>query len=168
MTVIDVDSPDSLLFRGQRYPCVLGRGGIVVQKCEGDGGTPIGDFPLRRILFRADRLPEPGSRLSVGPLGPADGWCDAPGDPAYNRPVQLPYQASAETLWRADHLYDLIVVLGYNDQPVVPDRGSAIFMHVARDDFGPTEGCVALKLEDLSEILSDCGSETRLRVKMPT
>ena len=90
----------------------------------------------------------------------ADGWCDDPGDAAYNRPVALPYKARAERLWREDGLYDLVVLLGYNDDPVVPGKGSAIFLHIARDDYGPTEGCVALSRADLLEVLktADAGS----------
>ena len=83
-----------------------------------------------------------------------DGWCDAPGDPAYNRPVKLPYSASAERLWREDHLYDIIVVLGFNDDPVVAGKGSAIFLHLAKADYAPTAGCVALALDDMLAALA--------------
>ncbi|WP_211488879.1 L,D-transpeptidase family protein, partial [Escherichia coli] len=79
-------------------------------------------------------------------------WCDAPDDPNYNRPVKHPYRASAEKMWREDHLYDLVVILGQNDDPVVPGAGSAIFFHLAKEletGFRPTEGCVALRLPDM-------------------
>jgi L,D-peptidoglycan transpeptidase YkuD (ErfK/YbiS/YcfS/YnhG family) len=125
------------------------------EKQEGDGATPAGDFVMRQVLYRPDRLAEPATRLPVQALEPDDGWCDAPDDPAYNRPVLLPYRASAETLWREDGIYDLIVVLGHNDDPVVPGRGSAIFLHLAREDFGPTAGCVALSCDDLLKILAE-------------
>ncbi|HEX7760428.1 MAG TPA: L,D-transpeptidase family protein, partial [Caulobacteraceae bacterium] len=88
------------------------------------------------------------------PIAPSDGWCDAPADPAYNRPVTLPYPASAEHLWREDHVYDLIVVLGHNDDPPVAGMGSAIFLHLARPDYAPTEGCVALSRPDLERVLA--------------
>lgn len=131
--------------------CALGRAGVcpATDKREGDGGTPAGVWPVRRVLWRPDKLAAPSSRLPGRPLEPDDGWCDAPLDPAYNRPVRLPYAATAERMWREDGIYDLVVVLGYNDAPVVPGAGSAIFMHVARPDYGPTEGCIALALEDL-------------------
>lgn len=97
-------------------------------------------------------------------LEPDDGWCDAPGDLAYNRPVRLPYGASAEALWRDDRLYDLLVVLGYNDDPVVAGAGSAIFLHLARPDFGPTQGCVALGAADLLHVLELARPGDSLRV----
>lgn len=137
------------------FPCALGRAGIVpaAQKREGDGGTPDGRLKLRRLLWRADRLPRPTAAVPAEPIGPDDGWCDAPDDAAYNRPVRLPYAASHERLWREDALYDIVGVLGWNDDPPVPGRGSAIFLHLARPDLGPTEGCIALSLPDLRLVL---------------
>jgi L,D-peptidoglycan transpeptidase YkuD (ErfK/YbiS/YcfS/YnhG family) len=136
------------------YRAAVGVGGIGVKRAEGDAITPVGTFALRRLLFRADRIRLPLTRLSASALAPDDGWCDAPGDVAYNQPVKLPYRASAEALWRADHLYDLIVVLGFNDDPVVTGAGSAIFLHVAQADYRPTEGCIALAKDDLLAVLS--------------
>ena len=98
-------------------------------------------------------------------LRPEDGWCDDPDDAAYNRPVRLPYAASHERLWRDDGIYDVIVVLGHNDDPPVPGRGSAIFLHVARPDYGPTAGCVALALADLLTVLREADPEARVRVE---
>ena len=91
-------------------------------------------------------------------IRPRDGWCDAPADRNYNRPVRHPYPASAERLWRADGLYDVVVVLGYNDRPRVRGRGSAIFMHVARPGYAPTEGCIALARPHLLRVLDAAGS----------
>lgn len=139
------------------FPCALGRAGIVAAKREGDGGTPAGQFPLRRLLYRADRIARIETRLPVLHIEPDDGWCDDPADSAYNRPVGLPYAASHERLWRADHLYDLVLVIGHNDDPVVPGAGSAIFLHLARADWGPTEGCVAFARDDLIAILAALG-----------
>ena len=154
---------------GQRsYRCALGGGGILAEKREGDEGTPVGAFPLRRLLYRPDRLIRPRTRLPIAPIRADDGWCDAPDDPDYNRPVCLPHGASAEAMYRPDRLYDLVVVLGHNDDPVVPGLGSAIFLHVARPDFGPTAGCVALAAEDLLEVLAEVGPEGSLRVVDPT
>jgi L,D-peptidoglycan transpeptidase YkuD (ErfK/YbiS/YcfS/YnhG family) len=138
------------------FRCALGKGGLkpADQKCEGDGASPIGIWPLRRVLYRADRVGAPQTALPVQALGPDDGWCDAVGDRLYNQPVQHPYHASAEHLWRDDHVYDLIVVLGHNDGPVVDGAGSAIFMHVAKPDYTPTEGCVALAYDDLVQVLA--------------
>jgi len=139
------------------YRCALGPAGIVRRKREGDGGTPAGVFPLRRVLFRPDRESPPETGLPCAPIAEDDGWCDAPDDPKYNRPVKLPYGASAERLWRDDAVYDLIVVLGHNDDPPIPGAGSAVFLHIARADYRPTEGCVALARDDLRAVLGFCG-----------
>ena len=154
---------------GRRWRCALGRGGIRRDKREGDGATPVGSFALRRLLYRRDRLGEaPATALPAAAMARDDGWCDDPADTAYNRQVTLPFTASHEKLWRDDGLYDVVVVLGHNDEPPVPGLGSAIFLHVARPDYGPTEGCVALALEDLLELLARCGPETMLTVPGPS
>jgi L,D-peptidoglycan transpeptidase YkuD (ErfK/YbiS/YcfS/YnhG family) len=144
--------------------CALGRAGIGAQKREGDGATPIGAFVLRRVFYRADRMPPPQTVLPCQGITPSDGWCDAPNDPAYNRLVALPYPASTETLWRDDHLYDLLVVLGHNDNPVVPGQGSAIFLHLASPDYAPTAGCVALGRDDLLAVLREADAGSRVIV----
>lgn len=143
----------------------VGRGGLVLDKREGDGGTPIGSWPLREVFYRPDRMAMPVTRLPLRPLAPYDGWCDAPGDARYNKPVRLPYPASAEKLWRGDHLYDLIVVVGYNDAPVVPGKGSAIFLHCARADYTPTAGCVAFARRHLLSILRKVDTRSQLIVQ---
>jgi L,D-peptidoglycan transpeptidase YkuD (ErfK/YbiS/YcfS/YnhG family) len=132
-----------------RFRCALGKGGLSRDKREGDGATPVGAWPMRRLLYRADRISAPATRLPSAAIGREDGWCDDPADPAYNRPVRRPHAARHERLWREDALYDLLVVLGHNDDPVVAGAGSAIFLHVARPDYAPTEGCVALAHADL-------------------
>lgn len=135
--------------------CALGKGGVVEAhaKTEGDGATPLGRWPLRRVLYRADRLDAPDTALPLRPLRPDDGWCDAPEDAAYNRPVRLPYPARAETLTREDGLYDIIVVLAHNDSPPEPDKGSAIFFHLEKQNYRPTLGCVAISREDMRAVL---------------
>jgi L,D-peptidoglycan transpeptidase YkuD (ErfK/YbiS/YcfS/YnhG family) len=160
-------SADGILsWPGGRARAALGRAGLRASaaKREGDGATPIGAWPLRLVLWRADRLAAPATRLAVQPIAPDDGWCDAPADPLYNRRVLLPYPASAEHLWREDRLYDLIVVLGYNDAPIKPGAGSAVFLHLAAPDYQPTQGCVAAALPDLARMLAGAGPEDRLIV----
>jgi L,D-peptidoglycan transpeptidase YkuD (ErfK/YbiS/YcfS/YnhG family) len=141
---------------GYRTRAALGKGGLLpaADKREGDGASPIGAWPIRRVLYRPDKGPAPKTALPVEAIHREDGWCDAPLDPAYNRPVALPYPASAERLWRDDDVYDLVVVLGHNDDPVIPSAGSAIFLHLARPDYSPTEGCVALARADLEALLA--------------
>ena len=134
--------------------CAVGRSGFSTNKREGDGTTPIGEFPVRAVFYRADRITRPPTKLPCRPLVEADGWCDDPADPHYNRPVTLPYAASHENMMRPDGLYDLVVALGYNDDPVIAGLGSAIFLHVAAPDFAPTEGCIALALADLQAVVA--------------
>lgn len=126
----------------------IGPAGIGMKGGEGDGITPRGRFAVREIFYRADRVARPAVKLPLHAIQPDDGWCDAPDDACYNRRVTLPHGASAETLWRDDPLYDLVAVLGYNDDPVVPGKGSAIFLHIARPDYDATQGCVALAFAD--------------------
>ena len=153
--IAEVRSDRTLLWRGRRLRCALGRSGIATAKREGDGATPAGELPLRRLLYRADRLPPPPGSLPREPIAVTDGWCDDAAHPDYNRQVSLPHPARHENLSREDHLYDLVGVLGWNDDPVVSGRGSAIFLHVARGNYPPTEGCVALALPDLLMLLAE-------------
>jgi L,D-peptidoglycan transpeptidase YkuD (ErfK/YbiS/YcfS/YnhG family) len=142
------------VLRGVAFRAALGRGGARADKREGDGATPLGLLPLRRVLYRADRIAPPECAVSIEPLAPNDGWCDDPNDRHYNQMERLPYNASCEQLWRSDGLYDVIGILGWNDAPVLAGRGSAIFLHVARPDYAPTEGCIALVLSDLRQVLT--------------
>lgn len=145
--------------------CAVGRSGIAEKTREGDGVTPAGIWPLRSVLYRADRIAPPETILPIIPIEPDQAWCDVPDDPHYNRLVRLPYASPDERLWRGDALYNLIVVVGFNDAPVVPGKGSAIFLHLARPDYGETQGCVALGVDDLIEALAQLRAEDRLTVR---
>jgi L,D-peptidoglycan transpeptidase YkuD (ErfK/YbiS/YcfS/YnhG family) len=145
-------------------PCALGRGGLSHAKREGDGATPCGVWRAVRVLYRRDRSMRPRTGLPTRPLRPDDGWCDAVGDRNYNRHVRHPYAASAERLWRSDCVYDVIVVLDHNTRPRVQGAGSAIFIHLARPHYPPTEGCVALARRDLLLLLARLGPRTRLAI----
>jgi L,D-peptidoglycan transpeptidase YkuD (ErfK/YbiS/YcfS/YnhG family) len=147
--------PDGrLVLGGLVFRAALGRGGVRRDKRESDGATPAGLLPLRRVLYRADRVRPPGGAVPVEPIAPTDGWCDDPSHSNYNRMVRLPHEGRYEELWRQDNLYDLLGVVGWNDAPVERGRGSAIFLHVASPDYGPTEGCIALALGDLQRVLA--------------
>ncbi len=145
--------PGVLTVGGETFRAASGRGGVRSDKREGDGATPLGVLPLRRVMYRPDRLEPPTSAAPVKPLTLTDGWCDDPAHPEYNLQVRLPLDGSAEALWRDDAVYDIIGVLGWNDRPVRPGLGSAIFLHIARPDFAPTDGCVALARDDLLRVL---------------
>jgi L,D-peptidoglycan transpeptidase YkuD (ErfK/YbiS/YcfS/YnhG family) len=132
----------------------LGRCGIAAMKREGDGATPLGRFPVRQVLYRAGRMPRPRTRLPIHAIHEGEGWCEDPADRNYNRLVKLSPKSTADHLIRIDHLYDLVVVLGYNDRPRVRGRGSAIFLHLARPNYSPTAGCIALSRHDLLMLLT--------------
>ncbi|HEX3497439.1 MAG TPA: L,D-transpeptidase family protein, partial [Methylocella sp.] len=133
--------------------CAIGRTGIRRDKREGDRATPGGAFRLLGGLFRADRVLRKAWGTPMRPAGPSDGWCDDPESALYNRRVALPCRASHEKLWRADRLYDLVIVVDFNIRPRRKNRGSAIFLHCARPDFAPTSGCIALRFDDLRRLL---------------
>lgn len=147
------------------FDCSIGKGGLVLDKIEGDGGTPIGQYPFRKLFYRPDRIHNVETVLPVQSLTESDGWCDDPLDQFYNQHITLPYPARHEKLWRADHLYDLILVVGHNDSPPVPGKGSAIFVHLRRPEGTPTEGCVAFSQENLLHILKECTLSSRLIVE---
>jgi len=148
------------------FRCALGRSGIFPEKQEGDGATPVGRFPLRQVFYRADRDAAPRTSLPCQALTQQDGWCDDTADAAYNRYVALPCKARHEEMWRADALYDRVVVIGHNDAPVIPDKGSAVFLHVAQADFAPTEGCVAFAKTDLDKILARLGETDSVVIRL--
>ncbi|MCG2841488.1 L,D-transpeptidase family protein [Sandaracinobacter sp. RS1-74] len=154
--MIRVDSTRrELWFEGRGIPCAIGKSGAVPEaaKREGDGASPLGRYALLGALLRPDRVRAPAMDLPWRSMRPWDGWCDAPADPLYNRPVAHPWRSSAERLWRDDHVYDVIVVLNHNSAPVVPGAGSAIFWHLTSPDRSPTEGCIAIDAARMLEML---------------
>lgn len=153
---------------GLSFRCALGKGGVkpAAGKREGDGASPIGIWPVRRLWYRPDKGTAPQAGIPGIALHPRDGWCDAPDHPAYNRPVLLPYPASHEQMWREDSLYDLVVELGFNDDPPVAGKGSAIFMHVVRPGYLPTEGCIALAEDDLREVISRLTGASTVEIRL--
>lgn len=169
ITRIRLTSPTTLEVDGKICACTIGRGGIAAagEKREGDLKTPSGSFGLRGCYYRPDRISPPKTALPLIALTPEDGWCDDPEHALYNQPVKLPFDGRHEKLWREDNVYDLIIPLGYNDGvdgPIIKGAGSAIFMHVMRDDGIGTEGCVALKRDDLLEVLGGVSSATVVQV----
>lgn len=153
-----------LILDGRPIPVALGRSGIRADKREGDGATPKGVWHARELRYRADRGPRPITSLPVRPIRRDDGWCDDPRDGRYNRPVRLPFSASHEEMWRADGLYDLVVVLDHNSRPRRARRGSAVFLHLARAGFEPTAGCVAFRPADLRRVLARLTRATAIEI----
>ncbi|MFH1344555.1 MAG: L,D-transpeptidase family protein [Pseudomonadota bacterium] len=150
---------------GQTIPVALGRGGIVANKREGDGGTPRGMFRPRQVWWRADRHVRPRTHLPVRAIRPDDAWCEDPGDRHYNQPVRLEQGRAGDRLRRDDHLYDFIVEIDHNTEPRIAGRGSAVFLHLARDNFGPTAGCVSMTKSAMLRLLQRIGPETRIVIE---
>jgi L,D-peptidoglycan transpeptidase YkuD (ErfK/YbiS/YcfS/YnhG family) len=147
---------------GRAIPVALGRGGIKANKREGDGGTPRGCFRPRRLWWRADRYPRPRTFLPVRAIGPDDAWCEDPASRHYNGPVRLDRTQSGDRLTRDDHLYDFIVEIDHNSLPRIRGRGSAVFLHLARQNFGPTAGCVSMTKDSMLRLLRRLGPDTRI------
>lgn len=164
MTISDIHVYQDgwLVFGDQSYRCALGKNGIHHHKTEGDNVTPEGTFPLREVWYRPDHVAKITTKLPVRPITPEDGWCDEPTSKDYNRSVRLPFVGSHEELYRHDEVYDIVVPIGYNDDPPVVGAGSAIFMHVARAGYTPTAGCVALKEDDLIALLEAIEADTQI------
>ena len=151
-----------LAANGQTIPVALGRGGIRANKREGDGGTPKGTFRPVRLWWRADRHPRPRTFLPVRAIGPADAWCEDPHHRHYNQPVRLDQDRGGDRLRRDDHLYDFIIEIDHNARPRIAGRGSAVFLHLARESFSPTAGCVSMTKAAMLRLLKRLGPETRI------
>lgn len=151
-----------LTTEGWTIPVALGRGGILANKREGDGGTPRGTFRPRQLWWRADRHPRPRTHLPIRPIRPEDAWCEDPHDRHYNRPVRRTGGEAGDRLTRTDHLYDFIVEIDHNTAPRIAGRGSAVFLHLARANFSPTAGCVSMTKSAMLRLLQRLGPQTRI------
>ena len=146
------------------WPCALGAAGLSHNKSEGDGATPIGSYSLRRLWYRADRFTPPAGAIPQRAIERDDGWSDDPNDAAYNKPVRLPHKFSHEELWRPGQLYDAFFEIGYNDQPVVAGAGSAIFLHLEKNDYQPTRGCIAISRDHMMQLIPLLGPRSRVTI----
>ncbi len=170
MIVTGKGARGTLAIGGRSFDCALGRSGIVAAaaKREGDGATPAGAWPLRRGFYRADRLTLPASLKDwFQPIEADMAWDDDAASASYNRLIRTRVDGHPERLARADGVYDVVVPLGYNDDPPLAGLGSAIFLHVARSDLSPTAGCVALALPDLLAALAGCDEGSTLEIRLP-
>ena len=150
---------------GLRAPCVFGRSGVTDDKAEGDGASPRGEYRLRTCYWRPDRVVRPVTGLPTIPIREGLGWCDDLDHPLYNRPIQRPFSASHERMWREDRAYDLVVVLDQNVDPARPGLGSAVFWHLTKGALAtPTEGCVAVAPDAMRAFLARCDTRTVLTI----
>jgi L,D-peptidoglycan transpeptidase YkuD (ErfK/YbiS/YcfS/YnhG family) len=151
-----------LKYEDLNFKCALGKAGIGDKKSEGDNITPRGDFRIIKIYYRKDRLKKLPSRFTLTEITKNMGWCDDPKSNKYNQPIKLPTKYSHEILYRRDNIYDLILVLNYNMKPTIKDKGSAIFIHVAKKNYKKTEGCIALKKADLKYLIKEIKKNTKV------
>jgi L,D-peptidoglycan transpeptidase YkuD (ErfK/YbiS/YcfS/YnhG family) len=147
---------------GWTVPVALGRGGILANKREGDGGTPRGTFHPLRLWWRADRYPRPRTFLPIRPIRHEDAWCEDPRDRHYNQPVRVGREQAGDRLTRVDHLYDFIIEIDHNTAPRIAGRGSAVFLHLARPNFSPTAGCVSMTRTSMLRLLRRIGPRTKI------
>jgi L,D-peptidoglycan transpeptidase YkuD (ErfK/YbiS/YcfS/YnhG family) len=147
------------------FYCVIGKNGVTSDKKEGDWMTPVGTFNIQEVFYRKDRVEAFPCDFELNPISEDDGWCDDSVSPEYNHFVKIPYPFSTENLWREDDLYDIVVVLDYNSDPVIPGKGSAIFIHIAKEGMQYTKGCVALKKDDLIKLLDLIHKDTQVQIQ---
>ena len=135
-----------------KFKCSIGYNGLSNNKKEGDGCTPIGNFKISKILYRPDKINNDKFTLESEVIEKLDGWCDDVHSKFYNQKIKFPFKPSAECLYRDDDLYDIICIIDYNLNPIIRGKGSAIFLHIASNDYSPTQGCVAISKEDLIQV----------------
>ena len=154
-----------LFVKDRKLRCALGVNGLTDNKREGDLSTPIGTFQFNKIYFRADRIGDTNFFIDSSIINKNDGWCDDQKSDFYNQYIQFPFRESAEHLYREDHVYDIVCVLNYNTSPIIPGRGSAIFLHIAKPGFIGTEGCIAIEKEPLIDIATNLTTDSIIVIK---
>ena len=162
--MIIVKRSENLLFKKLKFKCSLGKNGVTKNKVEGDKCTPSGVYRLKQVFYRADRINKITTNLKKIKIKKNMGWCDDPSSKRYNQLIKIPYKFSHEKLYRKDHIYDIVVILNYNMNPVVKKRGSAIFMHITKKNYLKTLGCIALKKSDLLEILNKVKKDNIIKI----
>jgi L,D-peptidoglycan transpeptidase YkuD (ErfK/YbiS/YcfS/YnhG family) len=162
--MIIVKESGYLSFKNLKFRCALGKAGIGKKNKEGDSITPKGIFKLVKVFYRADKIKNLKTSLKKIKIKKNMGWCDDPKSKYYNKQITLPSNFRYEKLYRRDRIYDLVVVLNYNLNPIIQNKGSAIFIHVAKKTFKKTEGCIALNKENLINLLSTIRKNTKIKI----
>ena len=153
-----------LEYKNLKFRCALGKAGIKKKKEEGDNITPVGTFKIIRVYYRRDKIKNISTLIKKKEIKKKIGWCDDPVSSFYNKEIKLPSKFSHEKLYRKDNLYNLILVLNYNINPIIKNKGSAIFIHIAKKNYEPTAGCIALKKRDLVELLENIKKNTKIKI----
>jgi len=162
--MIIINRSGSLKYKNLEFRCALGKAGIKKKKIEGDNITPKGIYKIVNIYCRKDRIKKVSSEFKLIKIEKNMGWCDDPESKKYNRLIRLPSKNTHEKLYRKDSIYDLIIVLDYNTNPIVKNKGSAIFIHVARKKYKPTKGCIGLKKNNLIKIISLIPKDIKIKI----
>ena len=153
-----------LYFLNYKLKCSVGKSGISYKKKEGDNKTPRGKFKFEYILYRKDRIPNLKTKLKKIVICKKMGWCDDPSSKYYNQIIKLPFKSSAEKLWLKDNIYDIIIIIDYNINPVIKFKGSAIFLHLAKNTYQSTKGCVAINKDDMKLLIGKINKRTKLQI----
>ena len=162
--MIIINKSGYLKYKDLKFKCALGKSGIGNKKIEGDNITPKGNFKIIKIYYRKDRLKKLSSKFTLTEITKNMGWCDDPKSKKYNQLIKLPTKYSHEILYRRDNIYDLILVLNYNMKPTIKNKGSAIFIHVAKKNYKKTAGCIALKKADLIYLVRKINKNTKVHI----
>jgi len=153
-----------LYFLNYKLKCSIGKNGITNKKKEGDNKTPRGKFKFKYILYRKDRITNLKTRLKTVKIKKNMGWCDDTKSKHYNQLIKTPFKHSYEKLWLRENIYDIILVLNYNMNPVIKNKGSAIFLHIAKNKYQATKGCVAISKPNIKLLVSKLNQKTRLNI----
>jgi L,D-peptidoglycan transpeptidase YkuD (ErfK/YbiS/YcfS/YnhG family) len=153
-----------LYFDKYRIKCAIGKRGITHKKLEGDNKTPVGVFKFSSIFYRKDRIKKIKSSLKKNVIKKNMGWCDDSNSKLYNKLIRFPFKFRAEKLWLKDNVYDILLIINYNTRPVVKKKGSAIFLHIAKKNYPPTKGCVAVSIKDMNLLLSKIKTKTKIKI----
>ena len=153
-----------LIYNGYKLKCRIGKSGITNLKKEGDLATPKGTFKLGSLYYRKDRIKLPKCIIKKKIIRKKTGWCDDTKSKKYNREINFPFKWSAEKLYRKDRIYDLLINIKYNQEPVVNNRGSAIFLHLTNNKYTPTKGCIAIQKSDFLKILPHIKKNTKISI----
>jgi L,D-peptidoglycan transpeptidase YkuD (ErfK/YbiS/YcfS/YnhG family) len=153
--MIIVNKSGVLKYKNLKFKCALGEAGIGKKRKEGDNITPKGSYKLLKLFYRSDRIPNFKTLLKKNKINKKMGWCDDSNNKNYNKLIKLPCSFSHEKLFRKDNIYDLVIPINYNTKKIVKGKGSAIFLHIAKKNYEPTRGCIALKKKDLILLLKN-------------
>ena len=163
--MIIINKSKYLKYKDLKFKCAIGKAGIRKKKKEGDNITPKGIYKIVKIYYRDDRIKKISSKFKLIKITKKMGWCDDPKSKKYNQLIKLPNKYSHEKLYKKNNTYDLLLVLDYNMKPIVKNKGSAIFIHVAKRNYKPTAGCIALKKKDLLKLSKIIKLSTKILIK---